>query len=41
MLNLVAGLQPGSGAKMTLRRQAQSLELEVSVGRRPKPQPRE
>jgi Do/DeqQ family serine protease len=41
MLNLVAGLQPGSSAKMTLRRQAQSVELEVTVGRRPKPQPRE
>ncbi len=41
MLNLVAALQPGSSAKMLLRRQAQSLELEVTVGRRPKPQLRE
>jgi len=41
MLNLVAGLQPGSSAKMALRRQAQPLEVEVTVGRRPKPQPRE
>jgi Do/DeqQ family serine protease len=39
MLNLVAGLQPGSSAMMTLRRQAQSVELAVTVGRRPKPQP--
>ncbi len=41
MLNLVAALQPGSGAKMNIRRQAQTLEVPVTVGRRPKPQPRE
>ena len=41
MLNLIAALQPGSGAKMKLRRQAQALEVSVTVGRRPKPQPRE
>jgi Do/DeqQ family serine protease len=41
MLNQVAGLQPGSSAKLKVRRQAQTLELTVTVGRRPKPQPRE
>ncbi|MDA1117102.1 MAG: Do family serine endopeptidase [Proteobacteria bacterium] len=41
MLNLVAALQPGSNARMQLRRQAQSLDVSVTVGRRPKPQPRE
>ncbi len=41
MLNLVAALEPGSGAKMNIRRQAQALEVSVTVGRRPKPQPRE
>jgi serine protease DegQ len=41
MLNLVAALQPGSGATIKLRRQAQTLEVSVTVGRRPKAQPRE
>ncbi|MDH5577654.1 MAG: Do family serine endopeptidase, partial [Betaproteobacteria bacterium] len=41
MLNLVAALAPGSSAKMQVQRQAQRLELTVTVGRRPKPQPRE
>ncbi len=41
MLNLVAALQPGSNARMQLRRQAQSLEVSVTVGRRPKQQLRE
>ena len=41
MLNLVAGLAPGSSVKMRLQRQAQTLELTTVVGRRPKPQPRE
>ncbi|MEO8717172.1 MAG: Do family serine endopeptidase [Burkholderiales bacterium] len=41
MLNLVAALQPGSSAKMRVQRQAQALELTVTVGRRPKPQPKE
>ncbi|MDH5211008.1 MAG: Do family serine endopeptidase [Betaproteobacteria bacterium] len=41
MLNLVAALAPGSSAKMQVQRQAQKLELTVTVGRRPKPQPRE
>jgi hypothetical protein len=38
---VVAALQPGSSAKMTLRRKAQTLELAVTVGQRPKPQPRD
>jgi serine protease DegQ len=38
MLNLVAALQPGSSAKMRLQRQAQVLDVVVTVGRRPKPQ---
>jgi Do/DeqQ family serine protease len=41
MLDVVAALQPGSSAKMTLRRKAQTLELAVTVGQRPKPQPRD
>jgi Do/DeqQ family serine protease len=41
MLNLVAGLAPGSNAKMRVQRQAQTLVLTAVVGRRPKPQPRE
>ncbi|TAN55435.1 MAG: Do family serine endopeptidase, partial [Betaproteobacteria bacterium] len=40
VLNLMAGLAPGSSAKLKLRRQGQDLELAVTVGRRPKPQPR-
>jgi len=41
MLNLVAALQPGTHARMQLRRQEETLEVEVTVGRRPKPQPRD
>jgi Do/DeqQ family serine protease len=41
MLNQVAELQPGSSAKVKVRRQAQILDLAVTVGRRPKPQPRD
>ncbi len=41
MLNLVAALQPGANARLKVKRQAQTLELAVTVGRRPKPQPRE
>jgi serine protease DegQ len=40
MLNLVAALEPGSAAKMKLRRQGQDVDATVNVGRRPKPQPR-
>jgi Do/DeqQ family serine protease len=41
MLNLVAALQPGSAVKLKLQRQAQALEVSVTVGRRPKPPTRE
>jgi Do/DeqQ family serine protease len=41
MLNAVAALQPGSSARLSLRRQSQALEVTVTVGRRPKPQLRE
>jgi hypothetical protein len=41
MLNLVAALQPGAAVKLAIRRQAQVLEVSVTVGRRPKPQARE
>ena len=42
LLNVVAALQPGSAAKMKVKRQGQDVELSVTVGRRPKPQvPRE
>ena len=40
MLNLVAALAPGSAAKVKLRRQGQEVDAAVTVGRRPKPQPR-
>jgi Do/DeqQ family serine protease len=39
MLTLVAGLQPGSNAKLKLRRAQEELEVTVVVGKRPKPQP--
>jgi Do/DeqQ family serine protease len=37
MLTLVAGLQPGSTAKLKLRRAQEELEVKVLVGKRPKP----
>jgi serine protease DegQ len=40
MLNLVAALTPGSRARMKVHRGKQDLSLDVTVGRRPKPQPR-
>jgi len=40
MLNLVAALEPGSSTRMKLKRQKKDLEVRVTVGRRPKPQPR-
>ena len=40
MLNLIAALAPGSSAKMKLKRQGQDVDATISVGRRPKPQPR-
>ena len=36
MLNLVAALQPGENARLTLLREQASSELTVTVGRRPK-----
>jgi serine protease DegQ len=39
MLNLVAALKPGSTATMQLRRKSQTVDVSVTVGRRPKPQP--
>ena len=40
MLNLVAALSPGNSARMKLKRQGRAVEASVTVGRRPKPQPR-
>ena len=40
MLNLVAALPPGAPAKVKVRRQGKEIETTISVGRRPKPQPR-
>jgi serine protease DegQ len=39
MLTQVAGLQPGSTARLKLRRGQGELEVRVVVGKRPKPQP--
>jgi serine protease DegQ len=40
MLNLIAALPPGTGAKMKLKRQGKDVEANITVGRRPKPQAR-
>ncbi len=40
MLNLIAALPPGESARMKLRREGRSLDADITVGRRPKPQPR-
>jgi Do/DeqQ family serine protease len=40
MLNLIAALAPGTSAKLKLKRQSQEVDAAVTVGRRPKPQPR-
>ncbi len=40
MLNVIAALVPGEPARMKLKRQGQDVEATVSVGRRPRPQPR-
>lgn len=40
MLNLIAALEPGQSAKMKLKRHGQDVDATVTVGRRPKPQPR-
>ena len=38
MLNLIAQLTPGSSSRLKLVRQGQSVELAVTVGKRPRPQ---
>jgi serine protease DegQ len=40
MLNSIAALQPGEGAKLTVSRNQAENELTVTVGRRPRPQQR-
>jgi len=40
MLNLIAALAPGQHAKLKLKRQGQDVDATITVGRRPKPQPR-
>ena len=40
MLNVIAALPPGQGARMKLRRNGKDVEADITVGRRPKPQPR-
>ena len=40
MVNLIAALAPGQSATLRLRRQGQELDASITVGRRPKPQPR-
>jgi serine protease DegQ len=39
MLNLVAALAPGSRARLRLLRDRNAVDVTVTVGRRPKPQP--
>jgi len=38
VLNHIAGLAPGARAKLSLRRKGRTVEVEVKIGRRPKPQ---
>ncbi|HUN69476.1 MAG TPA: Do family serine endopeptidase [Burkholderiales bacterium] len=40
VLNVVTGIVPGTSVKLKLRRKGEEMELDVVVGRRPKPQPR-
>ncbi|HEX5613153.1 MAG TPA: trypsin-like peptidase domain-containing protein [Burkholderiales bacterium] len=40
VLNAVAGLSPGTDARLALKRQGKDLELNVAVGKRPRPQQR-
>jgi S1-C subfamily serine protease len=40
MLNLIAALQPVQAAKVKLKRHGSELDATITVGRRPKPQPR-
>jgi Do/DeqQ family serine protease len=40
VLNVVTGIAPGSAARLKLKRKGEDMQLEVIVGRRPKPQAR-
>ncbi len=40
MLNLIAALAPGQGARLKLKRQGKDVDASITVGRRPKPQAR-
>ena len=40
MLDMIAALMPGDPSKFKLRRDGREIDLSVTVGRRPKPQPR-
>jgi S1-C subfamily serine protease len=40
MLNLIAALEPGQAAKVKLKRHGLDVDATITVGRRPKPQPR-
>ena len=40
VLNVVTGIAPGTAATLKLKRKGQDVELPVTIGRRPKPQPR-
>jgi serine protease DegQ len=40
LLNAVAALEPGSAAKLGVKRQGKDVEAAVTIGRRPKPLPR-
>jgi Do/DeqQ family serine protease len=40
VLNVVTGIAPGSATRLKLKRKGQDMELEVTIGRRPKPQAR-
>jgi serine protease DegQ len=37
MLNLIAALEPGKAAKLKILRNREELQIEVSVGKRPRP----
>jgi serine protease DegQ len=38
VLNQIAALAPGARARLSLRRKGETLQAEVTIGRRPKPQ---
>jgi serine protease DegQ len=41
MLNLIAALEPGKAANLTILRERRELQMQVNVGKRPRPSPRE